>query len=151
MASAKIAVVDVQRVIVEVKQGKKAMNKLKAEATKKEKSLKAKSAALVQEQKDIENMAKNPAADREKARAKYQEFMKAYQAFQVETQKMRQELAEKEQKEAKKIYEKIQVVISKIVKKEGFDVVLNSNAVVYVPSSSDITNQVIREYDKVNK
>jgi len=151
MGANKIAVVDMQRVIVEVKQGKKAMALLKAEKAKKEKAINAKKDTFLQQQKELENMMKNPAADKAKAKAKYESLARTYQMLQREAQKMQQELLAKEQQEARKIMNKVQAILKKVVKKEGFDIVLNKAAILYVPASDDITNQVIREYDKVNK
>jgi len=91
---------------------------------------------------------KNPAADRAKAEAKYKELAQTYQMLQMEAQKMQQELMRKEQAAAKKILEKARVVLAKIVKKEKFTMVFNKAALLYAPPATDITNQLIREYDK---
>lgn len=151
MGANKIAVVDIQRVIIEVNQGKKAMKLLKAEKQKKEAKINAKKDKFLKEQKELENMMRNPAADKIKAKEKYESLARSYQALQQEAQKMREELLSKEQSEAKKIVKRAQDIIIKIVKKENFDVVLNKAAILYIPESNDITNQIIREYDKAYK
>jgi outer membrane protein len=151
LAGEKYAVVDMQRVILEVKQGKKAMATLKAEKAKKEKEIKAKQQEFLKQQKELEEMMKNPAADKAKAEAKYKALAQTYQMLQMQAQKMQQELMQKEQAAAKKILEKAQVILAKIVKKEKFTMVFNKAAVLYAPPATDITNQFIREYDKTYK
>jgi len=151
MGANKFAVIDMQRVILEVNQGKKAMSVLKAEKNKKEKEINAKKEGFMKQQKELEEMMKNPAADRAKAEAKYKTLAQTYQMLQMEAQKMQQELMKKEQIAAKKILEKAQIVLAKIVKKEKFTMVFNKAALLYAPPASDITNQLIREYDKSYK
>ncbi len=151
MGANKFAVVDMQRVILEVNQGKKAMSSLKAEKAKKEKEMNAKKQDFMKQQKELEEMMKNPAADRAKAEAKYKALAQTYQMLQMQAQKIQQELMKKEQAAAKKILEKAQVVLAKIVKKEKFTMVFNKAALLYAPPASDITNQLIREYDKSYK
>lgn len=151
MGANKFAIVDMQRVILEVNQGKKAMSNLKAEKAKKEKTINAKKQDFMKQQKELEEMMKNPAADKAKAEAKYKELAQVYQMLQTEAQKMQQELMKKEQAAAKKILEKAQVVLAKIVKKEKFTMVFNKAALLYAPPAFDITNQLIRQYDKSYK
>ncbi len=151
MGANKFAVVDMQRVILEVSQGKKAMSILKAEKAKKEKTINTKKQNFMKQQKELEEMMKNPAADKAKAEAKYKQLAQTYQMLQMEAQKMQQELMKKEQAAAKKILEKAQVVLAKIVKKEKFTMVFNKAALLYAPPASDITNQLIRQYDKSYK
>jgi len=151
MGANKFAVVDMQRIIIEVNQGKKAMSTLKAEKSKKEKIINAKKQNFMKQQKELEEMMKNPAADRTKAEAKYKELAQTYQMLQMEAQKMQQELMKKEQAAAKKILEKAQTVLAKIVKKDNYTMVFNKAALLYAPPSVDITNQLIREYDKSYK
>lgn len=151
MGANKFAVIDMQRVILEVNQGKKAMATLQAEKSKKETAINAKKENFMKQQKELEEMMKNPAADKAKAEEKYKELAQTYQMLQMEAQKMQQELMKKEQTAAKKILEKAQVVLSNIVKKENYTMVFNKAALLYAPPAIDITNQLIREYDKSYK
>ena len=151
MGANKFAVVDMQRIILEVNQGKKAMETLKAEKEKKEKIINAKKQDFMKEQKELEQMMKNPAADKAKAEAKYKKLAQTYQMLQMEAQKMQQELMKKEQAAAKKILEKAQTVLAKIVKKENYTMVFNKAALLYAPPSVDISSQLIREYNKSYK
>lgn len=59
-------------------------------------------------------------------------------SFQADINKMKQE-------EMKKINVKIQAAIDKVAKKDGYDIVLNGQALVYATPSADITDSVIKE------
>jgi len=72
---------------------------------------------------------------------KKQNFLKVLQDYEAELQKKDQEWTEKILKEVEK-------VIYKIGKTEGYDLILEKSAVLYAPEAYDITDKVIREYDK---
>nr|WP_194687863.1 OmpH family outer membrane protein [Vibrio sp. S17_S38] len=59
-------------------------------------------------------------------------------SFQADINKMKQE-------EMQKINVKIQAAIDKVAKKDGYDIVLNGQALVYATPSADITDSVIKE------
>ncbi|MBN2694703.1 OmpH family outer membrane protein [bacterium] len=149
--ASKIAIVDMQRVLTEVKQGKAAMEILKTEAQKKEKEMKSKQDVLISLQKEIETLMSNPAADKEKILQKQKEGQAKLMTYQKEAKKIQDDLSEREQKAAADILRKSQPIILSISKKESFDVILNKAAIIYAPESLDITNEVIRKYDEANK
>jgi len=151
MGANKFAIVDIQKVVFEVKQGKKAMAALKAEGQKKEKIMKAKEQNFMKQRKELEEMMKNPAVDRAKAEAKGKQLAQTYQMLQAEAQKLQKEFMKKQQIAGRKILEKAQIVLAKIVKKDNYTMVFNKAALMYAPPSIDITNQLIREYDKAYK
>ena len=150
-AESKIGIVDMQRVIMEVNQGKAAMEKLKTEAEKQQKVMKEKEKDLMALEKELKDLLNNPAADKAKILEKQKNGQEKLMLYQQEAQKIQSDLSKKEQKAAGEILEKAQKIILDVTKKEGFEIILNKAAVLYAPNSIDITNQVIREYDKVNK
>ncbi len=147
--ASKIAVVDMQRVLTEVKEGKTAMGSLQKEAKEKEKDMKKQQAHLLSLQKEIETLMDNPAADKNKILQKQKEGQGKLMTYQQNAKKIQDDLAEKEQKAAAEILKKSQPIILEISKKESFDVILNKAAIIYAPQSLDITNEVIRKYDEL--
>lgn len=147
----KVAVVDMQRVITEVNEGKTIMDQLKKEASDAEKKMKKQQDELLKLQKEIQEMMANPAANKNTLMAKQKEGQEKLLVFQQQAQEFQRNLSSKERSAAGKIVEKAQMVLSDLVKKEKYDMVLNKAAVLYIADSKDITTKVIHEYNKVYK
>lgn len=144
-------IVDMQKVITEVNQGKAVMNKLKKEAATKEAQMKAQQGELMKLQKEIQALMSNPAANKNTLLAKQKEGQQKLMKFQQEAQKFQRSLAAKERQAAGKIIEKTQMVIQDLVKKNKYTLVLNKAAVIYISDAKNITKNVIHEYNKVYK
>lgn len=160
----KIAVVDLQRVLLSTKQGKKAKARFEAMQKKKRKQLKRRDNALKKREKEL--MEERVAIEKElaqKGRAGITDKLKAKaQAFQAKVAKFQKEvmefqntqrralkgLAKKEAQLLKPIEDKIKVHIKAIAKAKGYTMVLSRVAVVYTVSGADITADVI---DRMNK
>ncbi len=159
-AATKIAVVDLQRVLLTSKAGKAAKSKFEAIQKKKRKQLKRTDNRLQQREKKLlaERVAlekavagKGAAALTPALKKKMTAFMPKLKAFQqevVDFQKTQREmvknLAAKEAQLLKPIENKIRKVIGKIAKEKGYTLVLSRVAVVYGQASADITAEVAR-------
>ena len=143
--------VDIQRILLSVSEGKKVRNKLKKKFEQKQKILKKEEGAIRKEQENFEKR-KNLLSDKKKAEGgqKIQAKILKLQQKSVQYQK---EMQGMENKLKKPILEKLKVVIDQVSKKSGVDITfeVSTAPVVYAKESKDLTNDVIKAYDKKHK
>ncbi len=138
-----IAVVDMQRVLMETKQGKKAQNKLESSSKAKQKKLDKKRKKLEQDQAKLKNLSG------EKLMAAQEQLQQEFMEMQNIYMTMQQELAEQEGKILEDMYKKCQSLVDKMAKELDVDLVLvrDASTVLYTDESLDITAKVISRYD----
>ena len=143
--------VDIQRILLSVSEGKKVRNKLKKKFEEKQKVLKKEEKDIRKEQENFEKR-KNLLTDKKKAEGgqKIQEKILKLQQKSVKYQK---EMQGMENKLKKPILEKLKVVIDQVSKKSNVDITfeVSTAPVVYAKESKDLTNDVIKAYDKKHK
>jgi outer membrane protein len=142
----KIGYVDMQAVLLKSKAGKDAKALLDKEKEEKKSTLDKMKEEIEKLQNDINRQSLVLTEEKRKKMEdelalKKQNFLKVLQDYELELQKKDQEWTEKILKEVEK-------VIYKIGKTEGYDLILEKSAVLYAPEAYDITDKVIREYDK---
>ena len=144
----KVAIVDLQKAINEVNEGKKAKAKLKKEVARKQKALNGRQEELkkLKEEYDAKKLLMKDRA-RQQMEMELQRRLVELQQSLVENQKT---LAAQEARETGKILQKLQAITKKIADSEKFTLVLvnSGDNILYANPSYDITNQVIREYNK---
>ncbi|MBO6937448.1 MAG: OmpH family outer membrane protein [Deltaproteobacteria bacterium] len=149
-AQTKIAVVDLQRALMETEDGRSAKRRLERLFKRRQKSLDAAQERLKKMKTEIEQQKNvlSKAALRERLEAYQAEFVKLQQSY-VEYQ---QELAAKEAELTSGILEKMQQIMQRIGQAEGYTIVLEANesGVVWVPSNHDLTDQLIQRYNSEN-
>jgi outer membrane protein len=141
----KLAVVDVEKAILSIADGKAAKSKLEREAKKKQKALDKEQKELVAMKEQLERQASllQDSVKRQKA----MEMQRRYVTLQEQAVQMQQELKQKEAKLFKPIFEKINTAIEAVAKKHGFKLVLEKRAgVLYATDALDITDKVIKAY-----
>ncbi len=143
----KVAVVNMQSVLNQTKQGKAARKKLEAASKAKQTKLDKKRRKLEADQAKLKNL-------------KGQQLMQAQEKLQREAMELQQvymvsqqELAEQEARILQDIYTKCQKVVDKIAGEMGLDLVLveDANNMIYRKAGLDITSTVVRRYDKTHK
>ena len=145
-ADAKIGYVDVQRAVDEVEEGKQAKNSLRGQVEEKRKALDGKKANLQKMQADYEKQAA-VLSDAAK-RTKQEELQKALVEAQQSAQEAEQDLQNKQQEAMGNISKRMLAVIAQVSQAEKLDFVLDKSALLYAPNSADITNEVVRAYNK---
>jgi len=149
-AQTKIAVVDLQRALMETEDGRRAKRRLERLFKRRQKSLDAAQERLKKMKTEIEQQKNvlSKAALRERLEAYQQEFVKLQQSY-VEYQ---QELAAKEAELTSGILEKMQEIMQRIGQAEGYTIVLEANesGVVWTPANQDLTDQLIQRYNAEN-
>ncbi len=165
-SSIKIGVVDPQVVLERSKAGKRALADLKQYAAARQKILTAYEDELKPlddelklldgELKDQKSMLTDEGrrSKQEQFRGKVQAFQDKRQAYQREVQKFRQELALKEKEFIEEYMKKISAATKIVAEKQGLALVVDKGSdksvkiVIYNKQSLDVTNQVVREFDR---
>jgi outer membrane protein len=139
----KIAVVDMQRVLNETKQGKSARSRLESSTKKKQKKLDAKRTKLESDSAAAQSLSGQALAGaQEKLQRDYMELQNMYMTLQ-------QELAGQEAKLLEKMLGNSKGIAKELAGKHGVDLVLirDPATVLYTKASLDLTGDVIRMYD----
>jgi len=99
--------------------------------------------------KDIRKLRDEQALLNEEAKGSKQDAiekkMKELDAFDEETKKV---LAEKRNDAVKDVFQDIEVVMKQYGERKGYDLVLNDRAVLYSPTSYDVTAEVLSELNQ---
>lgn len=145
---AKIGIVDFQKIFVDSNAGKDADVKFK----KKGNALKAK---LMKKAKGIEELKskyerESLVMSKEKRDEKARELRIEINDYKLMENKSKEELKKVNGKLAIEIRDDVLKVIEKIGKSGGFLVILDKPAVLYSPNSIDITDKVIKDYNKMD-
>jgi len=151
----KMGVVDPQSVLEKSKAGKKALDGLKEYVSTRQKLLARDEEELRNYEKQLKEQASklNEAEKKDKEtqfRAKIQDFQKRAQEFNQELQGKQKELVDDYMK-------KISVATQTVAEKGGFSLVVDKGSeqtvkiVIYHKDTIDLTEQVIKEFDRTNK
>jgi outer membrane protein len=145
-AEMKVAVVDTQRAIMETEDGLRAQATLKKVFDSRQRELDKKQSDLQKEREDIEKqrevVSKEALAKRVE---KWQTEMMQLQTVFVEYNK---ELQKKQNELTQPIFQKAMGLIRRLATQEGYDVVVDKQAVPYVRSDLDLTDRVITLYNQ---
>lgn len=145
-AQAKIAVIDTQRAIMETEDGLRAQATLKKLFDKRQHELDKKQTDLQKEREDIEkqqNVLSKAAL--QKRVEKWQREMMQLQTVFVEYNK---ELQKKQSELTQPIFQKTMGLIRRMASNDGYDLIVDKQAVPYVRSDLDLTDRVIQQYNQ---
>ncbi|WP_181198378.1 OmpH family outer membrane protein [Enhygromyxa salina] len=144
----KLALVDLQRVLMETTQGKSAKKNLEKAVAKSSAKLERKAADLQKQYEDLQ--AKAAMLSESELMRRQQELMVAEQELQELYAAAQEDLAKKEGLLMEKIYKNASAIVKTMAKNEGIHVVLvrSELTVLYANPQLDITNKVIVAYDK---
>jgi len=151
----KIGVVDPQAVLEKSKAGRRALDALKEYATTRQK-------LLANDEEELKNLEKQ-LKDQESAmsetmkRDKTGQFRNKLQDFQKRAQEFNQELAVKQKELVDDYMKRIAAATKTVAEKGGFTMVVDRGSdatikiVLYARETLDLTDQVIREFDRQNR
>ncbi len=147
----KMGKVDVQKILVTVKESASIREKLKKEFDKKQKEIRDEEQKIVKEQEDFKKKAAL-LNDKKKAE-KAQELQQRVMTLQNKMRKYQSEMQKMENKFKAPVLKKINEIVGVVSKKKGFDFTYEASTTpfLYAKSVTDITDEVIKEYDKKNK
>ena len=146
---AKIGVIDFQQIIDKSDPGKQAKNEINAQGKKMETELKKKAAELEKLKDQLEREALVMSTEKREQnerdlRIKVNDFKGLQKKYEQDLQRLQKKMIGQLQKD-------ILALAQKIGKKEGFQLILERSGVLYVPSSLNITDRIIKEYNKNGK
>jgi outer membrane protein len=154
-ADFKMGVVDPQAVLEKSRAGKRALDALKEYAGARQK-------LLAKDEEDLKGLEKqlkdqeSGLSDPQK-RDKQGQFRAKLQDYQKRAQEFQQELAVKQKELVDEYMKKIQGATQVVAEKGGFSVVVDKGSdttlkiVIYNRDTIDLTEQVIKEFDRQNK
>jgi outer membrane protein len=142
---AKIGVIDMQRVLETSSAGKAALAEIKKQKEVMETELQKKKEEIEQLRKQLERDAM--VISREKREEKEREGRIKLNDFKTMQKKYVAELKEQEKRHLLRMRKEIFDIIQKIGKKEGYLLIVNNVSVLYSPTSIDITDQLIKDYN----
>ncbi|MCL4557192.1 MAG: OmpH family outer membrane protein [Deltaproteobacteria bacterium] len=147
-SAAKIGYIDLQKILLQSNEGKKAEAEFKKQVELREKQLKGKKQELEGMQKSIE--AQSSLLSRDALMEKQAEFVKKRDAFLKLAQEYDKELQEKNGELTKKILLRVQGIITTIGKQGHYSVILEKSqgGILYAPSSEDLTDEVLDMFNK---
>lgn len=151
LSTAKYGVVDMQRVILNVEEGKNARAELEKEIKAKEKELMKRKEELDKLNQDWQKQA---ALLSEQARMKkQQEFQQKFLSLRNDEMSFQNEIKRKEQEATQKIAIAVSKMVNDIAKDRGFKMVFETNSagLLYLENPVDLTSDIIAAYEKAAK
>lgn len=153
--SFKVGVVDPQAVLEKSKAGRRALDALKEYASTRQKLV----AGDEEELKNIEKQLKDQESSLSEAqkREKQGQFRAKLQDYQKRAQEFNQELAVKQKELVDEYMKKIVAATKTVAEKGGFTLVVDKGSeatfkiVIYNRDTLDLTDQVLKEFDRQNK
>jgi outer membrane protein len=144
----RMALVDLQRVLLETSQGKAAKKELEQAVAKSTARLERKSADLHKSYEDLQ--AKAAMLSETELMRRQQELMATEQELQQLYTEAQDDLAKKEGMLMDKIYKNAAAIVKAMAAEESIEIVLirSELTVLYANPQLDITNKVIVAYDK---
>lgn len=143
----KIAVVNVQEAISQIPQAATLMQTLETE-------FKDQKAVIEQLQKDLtfedENLKRNGSLMSEKEKTELQTKMAGlYQQYQVKVKEFQQTVSMRKNEETNKLLALVTQAVDNIAAKDGYDLVISKQAVVFSKPETNITSKVVEQVSKL--
>jgi outer membrane protein len=148
-AQDKIGYVNLMLVLEGTAEGKATVARLKSEAEAKEVKFKKRIQTLGEKFKQFQSRAKM--MKEEKAAEQAMQLQKEEQELKMMGMQFQAEVQKKQAEALASFQKKVQGVVVVVAKREGVTYVLRQEVLLHGPIKMDLTNQVIREYDKRHK
>jgi len=148
VSNLKFGVVDLQRALNEIEEGKKAKEKLKAEFEAKQKKLELQRGEIEKLQADYQKQ--RLVASEESLKTKGEELAQKMRSMQMELNNAQQQLSTQEMQVTQQLLEKIKVIVADIGKKENFTAIFekSQNVLLFSQDATDLTTRVVTDYNK---
>jgi outer membrane protein len=141
----KVAVVDVQRAVMQTEDGLRAQATLKKLFDSRQQELNKRQQELGKQKEEIDKQAKvlSQGALQKKVDDWQKQMVELQQTF-VEYNK---ELEKKQKELTDPVFEKVLGIIKRLAARDGYDVILDKQTVAYIRSDLDLTDQCIQLYN----
>lgn len=144
-AQMKIAVVDVQRAVMETEDGLRAQATLKKLFDQRQRELDARQDQLQRARTDIEKQSK--VLSKEALQRRTEEWQRSMGELQGVFVEFNKELQKKQNEMTQPILNRVLSVLRQVAAQDGYDAILERNAVPYARTDLDITDRVIQRYN----
>ena len=149
----KVGVMDQQLVIERSKAGKRALEDLKAYQATRQKIISSDD----QELKDLEQTIQDAKLSEAAKQEKQTQFQAKLEAYQRRLADFNREIQQKQREMVAEYTKKVQEAAQVVAQREGYIAVIDRGnealirIVIYYQRGLDVTDQVVKEFDKVNK
>jgi len=158
-SSLKLGVVDLQRALNSVEEGKSARDKFKKDLDASQKEIDKRKAELEKLRKELEDYQTKAQSGLlkpealEQARKKQGDFQKKVEDYTSWVDKTQGDLAKKEQDATQGILARLKPMVDDVGRKEAFTMIFerNQSGLIYASSYTDVTEKVIQEFNKSGK
>lgn len=155
----KLGIVDLQRALNGVEEGKTARDKFKKELESSQKEIDKRKAELEGLQKELDDLQNKAASGllkpeaMEQGRKKQMEFQKKFEEYTNWVQGKQAELQKKEQEATQVLLGRLKTVVDDIGRKDGFHMIMerNQSGLLYASTYTDLTEKLIQEFNKSSK
>ena len=144
-AQLKFAVVDVQRAVTETEDGLRASATLKKFFDKRQQELDAKQNELQKQREEIEKQSK--VLSTQAMQKRMEEWQKQMVELQTVFLEYNKELQKKQGELTQPIYGKIMGLLRRLATQDGYDAILEKQAVPYMRNDLDLTDRIIQLYN----
>lgn len=144
-AQSRIAVVDVQTAVMQTEDGIRAQATLKKLFDKSQRELDAKQEELQKAREDIERQAR--VLSREALARRTEDWQRRMVELQTLFVDYNKQLQKKQGDLTGPILKKMLGIISRVAKKNGYDVIIDRSATPYARQDLDLTEQVVQMYN----
>lgn len=145
VAQTKVAVVDIQRALTSVKEGKKAKRKMEREVKGRQKEFDEMQKELKALKDELEQ--KGPLMKEDVRRRKIQEYQRKLMELQQYYLDNQKKLTDMEARLTKPILDRFHAILTDIGKKEGYTLILERSAVIYFNEAVDLTDRLISDFN----
>lgn len=151
--SFRVAVMNQQLVIEKSKAGKRALEELKAYSATRQKIINADD----QELKELEQAIKDGKSSDKAKEEKQVQFQAKLEAYQRRLADFNREIQQKQQETVAEYSKKVQDAAQAVAQKEGYAAIIDKGnealirIVIYHKADLDVTDQVVKEFDRQNK
>jgi outer membrane protein len=143
--SLKLAVVDVQRAVMETEDGLRAQATLKKFFDKRQQELDAKQTELQKQREEIEKQSK--VLSQQALQKRMEDWQKQMVELQTVFVEYNKELQKKQGELTQPIYGKVVALLRRLATQDGYDAILEKQAVPYMRNDLDLTDRVIQMYN----
>lgn len=147
-AQVKLAVVDMQRAMLETNDGRRAKTQLKQLFEERQKRLNDRQEALKRMKEDLDKQ--KVSLSREALQKRMEDYQSEFVKLQQSYLEYQNELAQKEAELTKSILVNLQGIVRQIGTSEGYTGILDQGAVIWAPTHLDLTDRVIQEYNQAH-
>jgi outer membrane protein len=144
-AEMRVAVVDVQRAVMQTEDGLRAQANLKKLFDSRQQELNRKQTDMQKEKDEIEKQAK--VLSKEALAKRADDWQKKMMELQQVFMEYNKELEKKQKEITDPIFERVMGIVKRLATTENFDLVIDKNTVAYVRTDLDLTDRCIQIYN----